>query len=272
MRYVWREHNEEEWLQLILNELNAKRAVIYNAIDTKENAGHSFNVDGYDGEALFHVNWGWGGYGNGNFSLNSLRDARMNMNYDANHVAVIGIGAPDQLFKDISLSTNHIEEGLAIGAIVGAVYVNGVIPTSQYSLTVEGVGRKNVPFTIENGLLKTTDVLQSTLNNQWSIEITVKDEETKASLTQGFKIFVEPWKSLEQTTSLSFDRKTLTFKLLTKHNVTYSIANEQGIILASGALEPLPELTINKAMLSSGKAIVTLKCGNETKNIQLISK
>lgn len=32
----------------------------------------SFNVDGYDGNSGYHVNWGWGGNGDGYFRLDNL--------------------------------------------------------------------------------------------------------------------------------------------------------------------------------------------------------
>ena len=31
--------------------------------------GHQFIVDGYDGNGLFHMNWGWGGMSDGYFVL-----------------------------------------------------------------------------------------------------------------------------------------------------------------------------------------------------------
>ncbi len=90
--YVWKDAYQGDWERLVLNELNAGRAVIYNAVDTKLSAGHSFNVDGYDGNSGYHVNWGWGGNGDGYFRLDNLRDSPYY--FDDYHVIVIGIGAP----------------------------------------------------------------------------------------------------------------------------------------------------------------------------------
>lgn len=268
--YIWREQYNGDWEQLLLNELNAGRAIVYNAVDSKNGGGHSFNLDGYDGDNHFHVNWGWGGYGNAYFSIDNLRDAAMQMDYDDMHVAVLGIGAADQILKSISLSNNHIEEGLPVGSVVGQVFVNGEIPQASFSLSVNGVNGKKSPFTIENGMMKTTQVLQASEAKEWEIEITVNDSQSGSSLTQGFKIAVEPWKSLEETTSLNFNRTTGIFLFKTKHNVSYKLTDEQGNILKSGILEPLPQLELPASILHEGVNILTLECVNETKSIQLI--
>ena len=274
--YYWLDRYDGDWKQLILNELHAGRAVVYNALDSKAYAGHSFNIDGYDGNSLFHVNWGWGGYGNGNFSLSYLRDASMNMNYDTGHVMVIGIGSPDQMFRSISLSSNRIEEGLTAGAVVGSLAINGESPLPGYEFSVHGVYNSStqtyapVPFTIEGGLLKTTESLTQR-QEPWNIEITVSDIESGESLTQGFKVYVDPWQSLETTTSLAYDRTERAFTLKTKHNVSYSLINEADIVIESGDLEPVPELVIYMDELAAGEHLLRLQCEEEIKEIRIIN-
>ncbi len=44
--------------------------VIFNGMST--GGGHSFVVDGYDGNHYFHINWGWGGESDANFLLSVL--------------------------------------------------------------------------------------------------------------------------------------------------------------------------------------------------------
>lgn len=274
--YYWLDRYEGDWKQLLLNELRAGRAVVYNAIDSKAHAGHSFNIDGYDGSALFHVNWGWGGYGNGDFSLSYLRDASMNMNYDEGHVVVTGIGSPDQELRSISLSNNRIEEGLTTGSVVGSILINGEQPLPNYELKVQGVYNSgsqthaSVPFTIEDGLLKTTESLKQR-KDAWDIEIMVSDTESGTSLTQGFKVYVDPWQSLEAVTSLSYERTGKILTLKTKHNVSYSLMDKIGVVINSGILEPVPELLIDTKTLSAGQHLLRLQCEDEIKEIKLIN-
>lgn len=275
VQYIWRDQYDGDWDQLLVNELNAGRAIVYNAVDSKSSSGHSFNLDGYDGDGRFHVNWGWGGTGNGYFGVDNLRDLAMGMDYDAGHVAVIGIGAPDQVLKDIALSNLHIEEGLPAGAVVGQVTVNGAAALSTYAVSVHGTydsgsgSYTSVPFAIAGDMLVTTEQLDASVES-WNIEITVDDSESGASLTQGFRISVDPWRSLEESTSLSYDRGSGRFSLHTKHNVDYAITDLTGRVLESGTLEPLPELAIDSRAMPDGGFRLELTCGNEKKSIQII--
>lgn len=275
VQYIWRDQYDGDWEQLLLNELSAGRAIVYNAVDTKGNYGHSFNLDGYDGAGHFHVNWGWGGTGNGYFGVDNLRDLAMDMDYDAGHVAVIGIGAPDQPLKDIALSYLRIEEGLPAGAVVGQVTVNGTAPLSAYTVSVHGTYDSasgtyaRVPFAMKGDMLVTTETLNAA-GGDWTIEITVDDSESGTSLTQGFRISVDPWKSLEESTSLGYDRQSGRFSLHTKHNVSYVLTDLTGRVLQSGMLEPLPELTIDSQTMPAAGFHIELTCGDEKKNIQII--
>lgn len=277
VEYIWRDYYDEDWEQLLINELNAGRAIIYNAVDTQNNAGHSFNLDGYDGKGMFHVNWGWGSYGNGYFPVDNLRDASMNMAYDSHHVAVIGIGAPDQILKSISLSNRQIEEGLKAGSTVGQVLVNGEAPKAAFEINVHGVYNSasgnymTVPFKYQDGMLVTTESLNSQ-QAQWDVEITVTDADSKSSLTQGFRINVTPWMSIEETTSLKYDRVTESILLKTKHNVAYHVLSEAGTELLKGVLEPLPELKIDLNTLPAGRLIIELTCGEEKKTFNVVTK
>lgn len=57
----------DEWEKILYSELAAGRPMVYRG--SSDSGGHSFVCDGYDGNGLFHINWGWGGLGDGYFSL-----------------------------------------------------------------------------------------------------------------------------------------------------------------------------------------------------------
>ncbi len=63
-------YSTQEWTDLLLTELTAGRPVIYSG--SKESGGHAFICDGFDGNGLFHINWGWNGTSDGYFLLNVL--------------------------------------------------------------------------------------------------------------------------------------------------------------------------------------------------------
>lgn len=72
-RMTYREDvNATTWENLIYTELANGRPVYMKA--RKLNGGHAFICDGYDGNGLYHINWGWRGKNNGFFALNALTD------------------------------------------------------------------------------------------------------------------------------------------------------------------------------------------------------
>jgi hypothetical protein len=82
---------------------------------------------------------------------------------------------------------------------------------------------------------------------------------------------VDPWQSLEATTSLEYDRAKETFILKTKHIVKYSLTNEAGTEVENGNLEPVPELIIDMKELPKGKYLLRLQCEEEVKDIKIIN-
>ena len=90
-------HNDAEWENLIYNELCHGRPVIYSG-RTSTNTGHSFVCDGFDGEGLFHVNWGWAGLSDGYFRLQVLNPSQQGVGgtvstigYSMDQSAIIGM-------------------------------------------------------------------------------------------------------------------------------------------------------------------------------------
>ena len=65
-------YTDAQWGNMIQAELEAGRPIVYLAYDNYTGAGHAFNVDGYDGNGGYHINWGWNGRGNGHYALNAF--------------------------------------------------------------------------------------------------------------------------------------------------------------------------------------------------------
>ena len=63
--------SDNDWESIIYEELVAKRPVLYAGFP-KDDSGHEFICDGYDGNGLFHMNWGWGGSYDGYYILSNL--------------------------------------------------------------------------------------------------------------------------------------------------------------------------------------------------------
>lgn len=190
-----RESYEGDWEQLVIDELEAGRVVYYSGYDPNKGYGHAFNLDGYDGNSMYHVNWGWGGANNGYFTINGLRDQKMGMDYTAGHGAVVGIRAPSADPTDVLLSTTTVSAGLAIGSVVGNVDVVCEVDEGFYNYKITGpynyLTKKynEVPFNINfAGELVTTEVLVA--GKEYKTLVTATNFSTKAAVTKEYVIKV----------------------------------------------------------------------------------
>lgn len=81
-------YEDREWKEKIRAEIDANRPVLYIADDEYRNTGHAFVIDGYKDDE-FSVNWGWGGYADGFYSIGSLNPG--NAAYNVDQWAVINL-------------------------------------------------------------------------------------------------------------------------------------------------------------------------------------
>lgn len=274
--YYARDNYRGDWEQLLLNELVAGHALVYNAIDTKGGYGHSFNVDGYDG-LLYHVNWGWGGYGDGYFNINALKDSQMNMNYDSNHYAVTGIGAVNSPLQGLYISDSEVEEDTPVGSAIAAVLVNGKLPESGMQIEVTGEYNsqdnsfKDIPFEYKKGVLYTTRSLSAAEGTIYvRVKATMKGDNGKeVNLIQGFNIAITAPQPIERRTSLSYDRTSKKFTLKCKFGATYTVTNSQGAVVATGTLDSEPAVEFSRDQLTAGNNTIEVKCNGKSKQFTI---
>jgi PKD repeat protein len=87
-------YTDGNWISVMESEINAGRVVQYEGDDATA-GGHTWVMDGYSpsttasGGAMLHMNWGWGGYYNGNFDVTNL--STPGFNPVQNDAALIGI-------------------------------------------------------------------------------------------------------------------------------------------------------------------------------------
>ena len=65
-------YTDDDWYNLIKDQLDNGWPVIYRAYAENDGPGHAWNVDGYQEGGYLHCNWGWGGSSNGYFYFNNL--------------------------------------------------------------------------------------------------------------------------------------------------------------------------------------------------------
>jgi len=80
------QYSDEEWKEILINELESYRPIYYWGNEPGQNVGHAWNIDGYQ-ENYFHMNFGWGGQSNGYYTLDAW--------YSANQGAFINIQPTD---------------------------------------------------------------------------------------------------------------------------------------------------------------------------------
>ncbi len=122
------DYDQPTWEEMIYQELAAGRPMIYNG-RAGSGGGHSFVCDGYERGDYYHINWGWGGLGNGYFVLSVLNpyaggigSSSSAEGYNIDQTAIIGIkpgysGQPEQVthvttvFNMYSSSNKQYERG-----------------------------------------------------------------------------------------------------------------------------------------------------------------
>ena len=87
--------NDSIFSSVLRDELDLSRPISFSG--RSATGGHNFVLDGYDAYNNFHINWGWGGYCDGYYTINAFNPApggtggNSTSSYNATNVAVIGI-------------------------------------------------------------------------------------------------------------------------------------------------------------------------------------
>lgn len=171
-------YSDEEWTELLINELTEGRPIYYAGHAGDGKAGHAFNVDGVNDNDAFHFNWGWSGSYNGFYYLTSLTPG--SNNFTSGQQAVIGIMPRNHVPTDITLSGNSVDEGLMAGAQVATITVTDETPDDSHTFEVAGAedifgNIPDVPFTTDGYKLITTEELSYSEQKKYYIMIKAID-------------------------------------------------------------------------------------------------
>ena len=128
---------EENWANLLKNELESNRPLYYSGYGT---SGHAFVLDGYEATNHFHVNWGWGGSYNGYFYLTSLHPG--SMDFTSGQQAIIGM-IPTAVFTGINFAA---ATSLGCKMPVSATLTAGTDYVNYYKNTYPATPGKELVF------------------------------------------------------------------------------------------------------------------------------
>ena len=129
-------YSDAQWGNLIQTELEAGRPIVYLAYDNYTGGGHAFNVDGYDGDGNYHINWGWNGRGNGYFALNAFTYG--DYTFGTGQQMVIGIQPPEDYQNPrLQAYPNRIDiESYINQTATATISIKGTNLTSGVTLTL----------------------------------------------------------------------------------------------------------------------------------------
>ena len=136
------DYSESQWINMLKSNLEDLMPLYYSAYS--DVAGHAFDFDGYYDDALgthFHINWGWGGYGNGYFYVNNL--ASPGGNFSNGHQAIFNI-IPDQNYptycgenKIITQTSGTFEDGSGINLYQNSTSCSWLIDPSVNVINIK---------------------------------------------------------------------------------------------------------------------------------------
>ncbi|MDE5883277.1 MAG: C10 family peptidase, partial [Muribaculaceae bacterium] len=122
MLYTLRDYyTTTQWTDLIYDNLKNVGPVLYGG-GSFLGGGHSFVCDGYDGNGMFHFNWGWSGMSDGYFSLDALNPDALGTGggagggYNFSQDAVLGIQPPTG--KPVEVRREYITQAGSLGAYI----------------------------------------------------------------------------------------------------------------------------------------------------------
>lgn len=173
------------WDEAIYGELAEGRPVIYSGSGNV--GGHAFLCDGYDGEGLYHINWGWGGDYDGYFALSATNPygvsniTRTGFIFD--HRAIIGLQPNTGTVPEVEDLLDEPEEPVTIDGIVATVLPGYVSVEDTYLL---------IYFFNLTGEVRQFDFGLAELNGDGGMSllrtISASDKELKSGAGIGYRI------------------------------------------------------------------------------------
>ena len=139
-------YNTADWNQLMKNELDNRRPVLFGGSSGVDGSGgHAFVLDGYDTNNYFSVNWGWGGMSDGYFLLSAL---------DPNAQGAGGSDGGYNYYQDAVIGIQPDAGGDYVEELGLQNYENPAEGVFAHGLEItSGIPAQNEPFNLQFGFL-----------------------------------------------------------------------------------------------------------------------
>lgn len=298
-------YTTSEWNSLMQGELESNRPVIYSGFN--DNAGHAFVLDGYTDQNYYRVNWGWGGYCDGYFLLTVLDPEGQGAGgseggYNMYQDAVIGIQKDDggAYLEELRYGERFSEQevcGLSVDEPVVSgkpfeLYVGNLKNTGSGTFTGEllfAVVDKEGNIVEELYVVSLSDLLSSyyyypyvgtvTINTpvlpgyrirayyrsantpEWTL---IKGNEEDGCV---WDLLIADEYSIEETTQLTYNKKSRLLRLLVKDGVSVSLRSSGGSDCSDKCQIQGNEITVDTSLLRDGTYSLTLQKGDDQKTL-----
>ena len=298
-------YTTSEWNSLMQGELESNRPVIYSGFN--DNAGHAFVLDGYTDQNYYRVNWGWGGYCDGYFLLTVLDPEGQGAGgseggYNMYQDAVIGIQKDDggAYLEELRYGERFSEQevcGLSVDEPVVSgkpfeLYVGNLKNTGSGTFTGEllfAVVDKEGNIVEELYVVSLSDLLSSyyyypyvgtvTINTPvlpgYRIRAYYRSANTPEwTLIKGndedgcvWDLLIADEYSIEETTQLTYNKKSRLLRLLVKDGVSVSLRSSGGSDCSDKCQIQGNEITVDTSLLRDGTYSLTLQKGDDRKTL-----
>lgn len=298
-------YTTSEWNSLMQGELESNRPVIYSGFN--DNAGHAFVLDGYTDQNYYRVNWGWGGYCDGYFLLTVLdpeghgsggSEGGYNMYQDA----VIGIQKDDggAYLEELRYGERFSEQevcGLSVDEPVVSgkpfeLYVGNLKNTGSGTFTGEllfAVVDKEGNIVEELYVVSLSDLLSSYYYYPYVGTVTINTPVLPGYRIRGYyrsantpewtlikgndedgcvwDLLIADEYSIEETTQLTYNKKSRLLRLLVKDGVSVSLRSSGGSDCSDKCQIQGNEITVDTSLLRDGTYSLTLQKGDDRKTL-----
>ena len=134
-----RDYSIDDWFDMIYNEIEQGYPVLFSGFSS--GGGHAFVLDGFDGDNLFHLNWGWGGGSNGWFLVGILNPgdnsgigaSSSSDGYSMSQRALFNLRLPDNNNADTYL---FIKDVAVTGTSIKATFENRTTTSGSYHTAI----------------------------------------------------------------------------------------------------------------------------------------
>ena len=135
------DYSIDEWFDMLYNEIAQGYPVLFSGFSS--GGGHAFVLDGFDGDNLFHLNWGWGGGSNGWFLVGILNPgdnsgigaSSSSDGYSMGQRALFSLRLPDNVKADAmtALTINDVE---ITGTSIKGNWINWTGSTGTFNTAI----------------------------------------------------------------------------------------------------------------------------------------